>query len=409
MRIIYFDICAIVLSMTVLAFFVSKKYTKGRTNRLILMLSLLFLLAGLFDVFDSLFGTYIPQSHDNALIQLISNSLFYIVRNLVIPAYILFVISYYGVWYKLKRNHLLLWSLAVPSILIVVLVVINAFTGFMFYIDTNGIYHRNSGLSVVYGIGGYFIIMQVILLLKYKKTVRNGEFVMLFSFIPLNLLAVIIQRMMPVLRVEMLAISLTLFMIATAVQRPEEVVDAVVGTLSTHAFLTDMYKAYSVDRPMNVVFIKIRNHRALRANLGLEIYDQVLRRVGEKLIQMGRIINLYTDVYYNGLGAFAIVTEGDTYNKTLDVARLVVAYLQESFKLSNLEIKLNAKVCLAELPKDLDSYQSLLRFNNTFHRTVPDMDQVILLSEIADSRDFKIKNEIDEIIKRGIEGNRFRM
>lgn len=409
MRIIYFDICAIVLALTVMAFFVYKKYTKGRTNRLILVLSILFFAASAMDTFDSLFGTYIPQAPSNAMLQFIINSLFYILRNLTIPAYILFIISYYGIWYKLGKKSMLTLSLAVPTAVIILAVITNFFTGFMFYIDENGVYHRNSGLTLVYVVGGYFIGVQAYLLLRYKNTIRRGEFFMLASFIPLNLMAVVVQRIYPPLRVEMLATTLTLFMIATAVQRPEEVVDAVVGTMSMHAFFTDMYKAYSVGRPMNAVFIKIRNSKALRNNLGIETYNRVLRRVGEKFIQMGRIINLYTDVYYNGRGAFVIVAEGDRYEQSLDLARLVVAYLNESFKLNNLEIRLNNKVCLARLPQDLPTQQSLLRFNNTFHNIIPDMDQVIILSEISESRDFKIKNDINEIIKKGIEGNRFRM
>lgn len=409
MRIIYFDICAVVLSMTVLAFFLYKKYTKGRTNRLILFLSVMFLISGLLDTFNSLFGTYIVPGPGNVKLQLISNSVFYIIRNLVIPSYILFVISYYGIWHKLSGRSPLVYSLAIPAGIIVISVLANLFTGFMFYIDKDGIYHRNGGLVIVYAIGAYYIIMQAFLLLKYRGTIRRGEFVMLASFIPLNLFAVVVQRIYPPLRVEMLAITLTLFMIATAVQRPEEVVDAVVGTLSMHAFFTDMYKAYSVNRPMNAVFIKIRNPKALRSNLGIETYNKVLRRVGEKFVQMGKIINLYTDVYYNGRGSFVIISEADRYEKTLDLARLVVAYLNESFKLNNLEIRLNAKVCVARLPEDISTYSALLRFNNTFHKIIPNMEQVIILSEVSDSRDFKIKSQIDEIIKKGISQNRFRM
>ena len=198
-------------------------------------------------------------------------------------------------------------------------------------------------------------------------------------------------------------------MIATAVQRPEEVVDAVVGTLSQHGFLTDMYKAYGVRRPMNILLIKILNHRALRTNLGLEIYNTALARVGEKLVSTGHIMELYTDVYYLGRGVFVIVADGDKYEKVLDMGRLVMSYLKESFMLSNLEIRFNSKVCLARLPEDVASYNTLLSFVNSFHKTTPDLDQVILLSDILDSKDFKMKNDIDEIIKKAIADSRFRM
>lgn len=409
MRIIYFDICAIILSLTVFVFLVSRRYTKGRTNRLILILAVLFMAAGLLDVFDSLFGTYVEQSPSNVTIQFVSNSLFYFIRNLTTPVYVMFILSYLGVWHKLKKNRIYQFLTAVPFAVIVATLIVNCFNGSVFYIDGNGVYHRGRLVIVIYAAALAHFLFGSFLICKYRRTVHRAEFVMLLSFIFFNLFAVVSQRINPALRLEMLALSLTLFMIATAVQRPEEIVDAAVGTMSQHGFIKDMYKAYNVKRPMNIILIKVLNHRPLRTNLGLEIYDAALKRVGEKFMQIGRSLGLYTDVYYCTRGVFAIVTDGDRYEKTLDMGRLVLAYLRESFTLSNLEIRLNCVVCLVSVPEDLASYTSLLSFANTFHRTIPDTDKVIILSEILDSKDFKMKNEIDEIIKRGIEENRFRM
>jgi EAL domain-containing protein (putative c-di-GMP-specific phosphodiesterase class I) len=92
-----------------------------------------------------------------------------------------------------------------------------------------------------------------------------------------------------------------------------------------------------------------------------------------------------------------------------DMGRLIVAYLKESFSLSNLEIRLNSTVCICRLPEDLASYNSLINFTTSFYRTLPEMDQLIVLSDILNSKDFMMKNEIDEIIKRGIAGKKFRM
>ncbi|MBR6485113.1 MAG: hypothetical protein IKT17_00335, partial [Lachnospiraceae bacterium] len=78
MRIIYFDICAMVLALTVFVFLVTRRYTKGRTNRLILMLAVLIILSGLLDVYDSLYGTYVKQLPSNAPVQFVSNTLFYL-------------------------------------------------------------------------------------------------------------------------------------------------------------------------------------------------------------------------------------------------------------------------------------------------------------------------------------------
>lgn len=409
MRIIYYDICAIVLSAAVLIFLLTKHYTKGRTNKLILILAVLFLSAGLMDIFDSVFGTYIEQSPSNAGIQMASNTLFFILRHATTPAYILFLFSFMGIWHKLKIRKVNLLIFALPFLVIFCSVIANIFTKSIFYIDENGVYHRGSHMVIIYASAMVYLFCVIFILIKYKKTVRLSEYIMLCGFVPLNLLAILMQRIHIEMRLEILALSLTLFMIATVVQRPEDTIDTSVGTLSQHAFFKDMYKSYNVQRPMNAIFIKIKNYRPLRSNLGPEIYNMVLRRVGEKLMQMGRIINIYEDVYYNGRGVFTIITDGDKYDHTLDLGRLVVAYLQESFTLSNLEIKLNTIVCLAKLPQDLGSYNTLINFTGSFHRTVPDVDHIVILSEILSSKDYMMKSDVDDIIKRGIAGNKFQM
>lgn len=409
MRIIYFDICAVILSLTVFIYLVSRRYTKGRTNRLILVLAILFMVAGFLDVFDSMFGSYVEQKPSNASIQLVSNSLFYIVRNLITPVYVLFIFSYLGIWHKLKSVGIYVVMTVLPFLVIIAAVIVNFFSGIIFYIDAGGVYHRGRLIVIVYAAAMAHIIYITYILCKYRKTIHRSEFVMLLSFVFFNLAAVVSQRINSALRVEMLALALTMFVIATAIQRPEEVVDAAVGTLSQHGFITDMYKAYSVSRPMNVLLIKILNHRALRTNLGLEMYNSALRRTGDKFMQLGRMLGVYADVYYIGRGVFAIVTDDDSNDRSLDMGRLVIAYLQESFTLSNLEIRLNSKVCLARLPQDIPTYNSLLDFTNSFHKTVPDMNQVVILSDILDSKEYNMKNDIDKIIKRAIEGDRFRM
>jgi EAL domain-containing protein (putative c-di-GMP-specific phosphodiesterase class I) len=409
MRIVYFDICAIVLSLTVLAFLIVKHYTKDRTNRLIITLAALILSAAVLDLFDSSFGTYIRQSGSNAGIQLASNSIFYIVRNMTTPVYALFLFSFMGIWHKLKKVRTYLLLIIVPGVVIISAVIWNLFSRKVFDISEEGVYTRGGYIDIIYIAAAVYLLFLIYIIIKYRRTVRRSEVLMLLAFAPFNVTAILVQRLFIGLRLEMLALALTLFLIATVIQRPEEMVDVTVGTLSQNAFMKDMFKSYSVSRPMNVIFVKIRNYKALRTNLGPEIYETVLKRVSEKLRQMGRIINLYTDVYYAERGVYAIVADGDKYDKMQDMGRLIVAYLKESFSLSNLEIRLNSTVCICRLPEDLASYNSLINFTTSFYRTLPEMDQLIVLSDILNSKDFMMKNEIDEIIKRGIAGKKFRM
>nr|MCR5604483.1 hypothetical protein [Lachnospiraceae bacterium] len=388
MRIVYFDICAIVLSVTVLVFLLVKHYTKDRTNRLIITLSALIIAAAGMDLFDSMFGTYIPQSPSNAGIQLVSNTIFYIIRHLTTPAYILFLFSFMGIWHKLKQQKIFALWIMVPAVGIILSIIWNIFSGKIFYISGDGVYTRGGYIGIIYFLSAFHLLLILYMVIKFRCTVRKSEMFMIFAFAPLNILAIFVQRIFIGLRLETLAMALTLFLIATVIQRPEEMVDSIVGTLSQNAYLKDMYKSYSVGRPMNAVLVKIRNYQALRTNLGPEIYGTTLKRVSDKLRQMGRIINLYTDVYYVERGVYAIIADGDKFDKMQDLGRLIVAYLKESFTLGNLEIRLNSTVCLCRLPEDLASYNTLINFTSSFYRTLPEADKLILLSDIMNSKDF---------------------
>ena len=409
MRIVYFDICALVLSITVLVFLVVKHYTKDRTNRLIITLAALIIASAGMDLFDSMFGTYIPQSQSNAGIQLVSNTIFYMIRHLTTPAYILFLFSFMGIWHKLMQQKIFALWIIVPAVGIVLTVIWNIFSGKIFYISGDGVYTRGGYIGIIYFWSAFHLFLILYMVIKYRRTVRKSELLMIFAFAPFNMLAIFVQRIFIGLRLETLAMALTLFLISTVIQRPEEMVDSIVGTLSQNAYLKDMYKSYSVGRPMNAVLVKIRNYQALRTNLGPEIYGTALKRVTDKLRQMGRIINLYTDVYYVERGVYAIIADGDKFDKMQDLGRLIVAYLKESFTLSNLEIRLNSTVCLCRLPEDLASYSTLINFTSSFYRTLPEADRLIVLSDVMNSKDFMMKNEIDDIIKKGIVGNRFEM
>ncbi|MBQ7588962.1 MAG: EAL domain-containing protein [Lachnospiraceae bacterium] len=409
MRIVYFDICAIVLSVTVLVFLLVKHYTKDRTNCLIITLSALIIASAAMDLFDSMFGTYIPQSQSNAGIQFVSNTIFYIIRHLTTPAYVLFLFSFMGIWHKLKQQKIFALWIILPAAGIILSIIWNIFSGKIFYISRDGVYTRGGYIGIIYFWSAFHLLLILYMVIKFRRTVRKSEMFMIFAFAPFNILAIFVQRIFIGLRLETLAMALTLFLIATVIQRPEEMVDSIVGTLSQNAYLKDMYKSYSVGRPMNAVLVKIRNYQALRTNLGPEIYGTTLKRVSDKLRQMGRIINLYTDVYYVERGVYAIIADGDKFDKMQDLGRLIVAYLKESFTLGNLEIRLNSTVCLCRLPEDLASYNTLINFTSSFYRTLPEADKLILLSDIMNSKDFMMKNEIDDIIKKGISGNRFEM
>ena len=408
-RIIYFDICSVIVTASVLISVLSRRVTKGRSNRLFILLLIDTFLTGLLDIYNSLYGSAFEANPYNVSIQFFFNSLYFLFRNLALPLCILYLLSSNGLWHKLRASRYLLHLVMVPYAICAMAILANPHTHDIFYFNKGSLYVRGEKMVVIYTICCIYTLIFTILLIRYRESISKEKLIIFLSFIPFNIVAVAFQQMNINIRVEIFASSLTMLMFAITIQRPEELIDPVVNTQSAHAFMQDMAKAYRVKRPMQLMFIKVINHRALRNNLGLETFTKILKVVGGKLLQMSRILKVYTDIYYIDRGTFVIVADTDNEEIFHDLGRLVYAYLQESFRLDKMEIILEEKICIAKAPSEIVSYAGLINFATTFHNTVPDKKQVVLLSDVMDTKDFKMKNEIDEIIKDSIENNKFEM
>jgi EAL domain-containing protein (putative c-di-GMP-specific phosphodiesterase class I) len=64
---------------------------------------------------------------------------------------------------------------------------------------------------------------------------------------------------------------------------------------------------------------------------------------------------------------------------------------------------------LVRYPEDIDNQASFINFATNFHKKIDDSNRVIVLTDIANTREFKVANGIDEIINKGIANNKFEM
>lgn len=133
------------------------------------------------------------------------------------------------------------------------------------------------------------------------------------------------------------------------------------------------------------------------------------RRITDKISQLERALKVYGTIYYLEQGGFSVITDSSHNEELLDLGRVVVAYMREPMKIGQLEVLLDPKICLVQCPDDISDVSSLTNFANTFHTKLPAGLRVFVLSDIADSKDFKVKNDMETIINRGIANHNFQM
>ncbi len=405
----YFDICAVVIVAIIICSLFFRKLTSGRTNVVYLMLLVCVLVTSISDLLASLYGNVIPISDKNYTIRFAINMVYFLARNLTAPIYILYIFSFMGIWHIYVKNHtkFVLWFM--PYFISAFLILSNPFTKAVFYFGPNGEYCRGKGLYVLYVWAAFYLFFGFAVLFKYKKLVATDKFYALFSQYPVSIFTIVIQYIFPDILIEMFGTSIVMLLIYSMVQRAEEIVDPVSGVQNYNAALTNIKQSFEMDKEFKIIYITLTNCSSLRTYLGLDNFNEMLRVIGIQITKECNAHRLHGDVYYLLNGIFAIITEEKDFESIYDTANSIVSYLSKPLEIGIFVADIVAKSCIVSCPDDIDGYAGVVNFENTFTQKIPDSSKVVLLSEIADSIDFKLKNDLDSIINKAISEHNFRM
>ena len=405
----YYDLCAILICLTLIFALISRKLVKGRNNMLFLALVVVVFLTAFSDIFATSLDQMQSLSSRDVVFRSALYYLYFLCQNITAPLYILYVCSYLGLWHRISNKGALAKTLAYPFCLIVALLISNPFTHMTFYIDED--YHFKGGVLTwgLYIIGFYFILFGIYLVHVYGKFLDKGKRFVLGLFLPVSALVIAITILFPKADGEVFVTTLLLIIMAITVQRPEEMADFVVGTNSYSAFLADVKKCYEMNSPQCFMFVKFTNSNSLRRSLGIEYYSMLLRNIADKLYRIEKSMKVHGDIYYLDNGNYAVITSINDYENLLDLGRITAAYLQEPMNLNHLEVMLDARVCIVRTPEDIANEADLHIFAKSFHNKLPEERRMILLSKLMSSKDFRLKNDMDTIISRGIKNRNFEM
>ncbi len=406
---LYLDLCAIITMIMLIVSLNIRKQTKGRSNRLFFALCFCVLITGISGMAGSLVGNLIPLSSIRRSTAYFIHYIYFYLWNFTPPLYLLYVCSQIGLWHVTTHNKLIRFFWFFPYLADAVLLLINPWTHFVFTLDAQLKYQRGPYIPVLYLNAFFYFMLGTWILLHYRKLMDQIKLLFLFLFLPINAFAVVMQYLSPGIHIEIMSTVLLLLIVAIGVQRPEEMVDPIVGTMSNNAFLLDMRQAFLSKRPMSVLFINFTNHAMLRNNLGIFLYHVLLQRLADKTTRISRIMQLHPDIYYLDNGSFAVITDDKHHESLLDLGRMIHAYMQEPVKLDHMEIMVNTAICLVKCPYDISDHSVFISFSRNFQNKLPNLNRVVVFSNIASSKEFMLRNQIDNVINKGIANRKFEM
>ena len=406
-RIITFDICSVItLAVLLLSIFI-RKLTSGKSNVLYILLVTVVFLSGIFDILRVSLPSKLPLTLVSQIQIYTYNYLYFLFRNISTPVYILFIFSVCGMWHEFNKDLLLKITWGVPVFAVIAILVMNLFSHKLFIITPELEYVRGPWLTYMRICAVWILAYSVICLIYNRNMISRQKFLLLLSLCPINIIGVLFQLFFPKYLVEILCTTFPLIFISIAVQKPEEIIDMNSGSLNFQAFKDEIRRNLGAKRKLHFITVKIINFDIIKNTLGKENINAFLVHVVRGLYTICN--NDEYDVYYHGNGGFSVLTLRDNTHEIDQIAQKMRNFFAGKHEINKINIMFDFKICCVRCPEDLKDYDSVITFDKNILHSIKENNTLVYLSEISESKDFQISNQIDRIIQQAIKNNLFEM
>lgn len=399
-----FDIAALLILILLFISCILRRMTSGIPNRLFLMLTSFTGLAAVFDIWavalDNANSTCVPALYT-------AHCGYLIVHNFTVLLYMLFVISLTDTWHKIRKNFLIQFVIWVPFLTVFAALLTNPLTRKMFTVESG--YRRGEWFLLIYAVILIYLVFIVGYLIGYRELLERSKAIAVLSYIPIGMVALVIQYFSPTTLVEMFGSAVSILLMSIGVQKPEEIVDSDTQFMKYSAYATDMKRNYRNGKRVDVVMLNLGSFTSINAMMGYDFAMLVLNDVVARIRRINKLLDNRGELYYLDRGRFRMVFGEKDREAAAKAADMLMESLKEKSDFNNLDVSLQPFVILASCPEEIVDFKMLMTFGTDFHEKVKYEGRVMRVDEIYHKDVFEIQKNIDNIIEEALEFNRFQV
>lgn len=398
------DIAALILLILLCISCIFRKMTTGISNRIFLVIISVSITSTVFDIISVI----LDNAHiGNIPLLYIVNVGYLTMHYLCAPFYLLFVISLTDTWHELRRNIWLQLFLFLPLISVLIALMTNPWNHLIFSVE-NG-YTRGPLFNLLYVTTILYVVYIIAYIIKYHKLFNLGKILTMSAIIPIELVSMLIQMLIPSALIEMFGGAVSLLIVSMGIQRPEDFIDSFTLLMKHNAYAHDMKRNFYNNRHTQIIMLNIGNYSSLQAIMGYDSSTQVLAAIAKKIRQINKKLHGNADLYYLDHGRFRIIFYDNNTRRAESVADLLNQELKEKSNFNGLDISLMPYIVLARCPEEIADFPSLMSFGADFHEKHPYTGQVMKTHEVYDPNQIDIERNIDTIINRALEEKSFQV
>ena len=408
MKNIYFDLCSIPLFVLIMCTCHIRGMTRGRANRLFLMVNAMSLACAVLDVWMEFTVNPLPLSPGAVALGTAISFAYKFMRNASIVIYFIYVFTVTRTEYRLwpLKNRLFLW---LPNGLLVVLLLQNLFTHNVFAVTAEGGYSRGPLMWAVYAIAFLYVAAGTVYCIYCKRYLITSKWIALISVYALILASVVVQMLDQRLMVELFATAIGVLMVLMLIMRPEETIDGTVVLQGWKAYQKNLEYVLKTRQNVQIVVVQMTNAAEVRSYIGDKAFHGYIMEVAAEIDKLYFELRTHVDLYFERPGSFYLIIE-DT---KLDVASLVPQFVERTTsrvrRFAEQGVRFEAKFCIIRHPEDVKGVQDILNIGHLFTR-LGKPDQVVYnAADLVHLRDYTVVNHMQEILNNAITGNTLEM
>jgi len=408
MKIVYFDICAVILFLMILFVCYSRKMTKGNANRLFILLVFISLFTTVADLGMEIADNHVPLSEAGRILCCVSTYIYMILRNANNAVLLLFLLALTRTAFLIRKKWVRV-LFCLPYVCVLVMLAQNLFTHSAFTVTAEVGYSRGPLMMAFYGIALLCGIAGLAYCIYCRRYLPADKWIALLSIYVLVHLAVLFQFFRPDILLEMFMTAVGEMLIMLSVIRPEERMDSEVGMLSWVSYQTDLRNILRSGNHVQIIVIRMLNCREIRNYLGDHRYNSYLSEIADRIRGVSRNDRHNTEIYFERPGTIYLITDELQTDRENVGERLLSEAADQIRQYADMGVRFEPRVCLIRCPDDLNSVKGILSLGHTFHKSSNRNGKAFRAAEIVNSRDFTIEAHIDEILDRAIRENRVEM
>ncbi len=406
-NILCFGIASIPIYVILIIATISRRLTKGRANKLLILMICVAFGAALTDILGNLLTQRLPVSEVKVALATVIDYFYFLFRDGIIVVYTYYLFSVTRKWYKINAFWKQLLIL-VPYLVMVVFLITNPKTHAIFNITTENGYERGELIIVLYIVALIYMIFGVAFLIANREMLILSEWISLGMLYVLNAIGVLIQYLVPELQIECYFTSMTLLFVVLFVQKAERQVDIITGLPSFYAFISEMGKINTTGQKVQVIIANINNADELRRYLGDKAYFGYLHSIERIIAAYAKKEKITNEIYFEAPGAFYIICEDLDYNPVQAIPEVRETVRKKSGNIFESGARFDLKVVSIKFPEDIETVYELLHFGHNFSRFAHNKIY-FHAKQIIETRAYQIEDKFDEILNKAIDNQKLKI